>query len=313
MIVFTLKRMAWAIVILWAVVTLVFFLLNLIGDPAVAQLGPRAQAVQLQDFRKKHGLDRPLWQRYQNLLGSLGHGDFGTSFRDDRPVMETIATRLPRTLLLAALAMGIELLLGLGVGIVAARFRGTSIDGSIMALAFAGISTPSFIWGLLFLEVVAFRLGWFPVGGYGWGFWEHLRHAILPAFTLAIIGSATYARIMRSELIESLGQDYIRTARAKGAGQARTLMVHGVRNALLPVVTMVGLQLPFLVSGAIITESIFSWPGMGRLAVESIYKPDFPMITAIVIISCAMVQLGNLLADISVAALDPRVRLRATR
>jgi len=307
---YLIRRVLWTIFVLWAVTTVVFFLLNLVGDPAVAQLGPRAQASQIQEFRKRHGLDRPLLVRYAILLKNLAQGDLGRSFRDEQPVIETIRTRIPRTLLLGLMSTLMELTIGLAIGIVAARFKHTWFDASFMTLAFLGISTPSFIWGLFFLDAVAFRLGWFPVGGYGIGFWDHLYHAILPSFTLAIIGAATYARMMRSELIEVLQEDYIRTARAKGASDVRAVLIHGVRTALLPIVTMIGLQLPFLVSGAIITESIFSWPGMGKLAVESIYTPDFPMITAIVIIGCVLVQLGNLLADLSVAALDPRVRFQ---
>ncbi len=309
MIQYLIKRVFWAVFVLWAVVSVVFVLLNMIGDPAMAQLGPRAQASQVEAFRHAHGLDKPLHMRYFKLMNDLAHGHLGDSFRDHRPVWETIKTRLPRTALLGGLAMLIELHVGLLIGLIAAALKRTVVDRTLMAVSFLGVSTPSFIWGLFLLDVVAFRLGWFPVGGLGVGFTDQMRHALLPAITLAILGASNYARMMRSELLDILNQDYIRTARAKGAGPLRTLILHATPNAMLPIITMIGMQLPMLVSGAIVTETIFSWPGMGRLAIESIYTPDFPMVLAIVIIACVMVQVGNLLADLGVAAIDPRVRL----
>jgi peptide/nickel transport system permease protein len=305
---FLLRRFAWALFVLWVVVSLVFVLVNVIGDPAHATLGEKANAEQVTAFRKKHGLDRPLPERYVGYLGSLVTLDLGTSYQDGRPVADLIATRLPRTLLLGSMTLVIELLLGLGIGIAAALHRQRWPDTLVMTLSLVGLSAPTFVTGLLFLGYFAVRLNWFPVGGYGAGAWDHVVHALLPAFTLAITGVATYARVMRGELIEALESDHVRAARARGLGPVRVVLSHGVRNALLPVVTMLGISLRVLVSGAIVTESIYAWPGMGRLAVESISGLDLPVVMGIVFVASCVVQLGNLLADTAVAALDPRVR-----
>jgi peptide/nickel transport system permease protein len=303
------RRVGWAILVVFAALTLVFFLVNGIGDPAVATLGPRANEAQLQQFRVEHGLDKPLPVQYLAYVANVARGDLGTSFRDNQPVMSVIATRLPRTLQLGAMAMGFELIIGLGLGIFAATRRNTLWDTATMSLTFLGISAPTFVTGPILLFVFAFLYGWFPVGGYGVDAWDHVWHAVLPAFTLAIIGAATYARLMRGEMVETLRADYIRTARAKGAGGARIVFGHAVRNAMLPIAVLMGLQLTTLVSGAILTETIFAWPGMGRLAIESISALDAPMVMGVVLITSATVQLGNLLGDLGVAALDPRIRL----
>jgi peptide/nickel transport system permease protein len=308
MLLFVVKRLAWALLVLWLVMSGVFLLVHVIGDPARAALGEKAGPAQLEAFRHKHGLDQPLDERYSQYLVSLATLDLGTSYQDEEPVLSLIMGRLPRTLLLGAMALLFELTLGLSVGIAAALRRNTWFDTGIMALAIVGISMPTFVTGLWFLSYFAFRLGLFPVGGYGVGFVDHLWHGILPALTLAIVGAATYARVMRGEMIEALGSDYVRTARAKGLSNPRIVLLHAGRNALLPIVTMVGVSLRILVSGAIITEAIFGWPGMGRLAVEAISGLDLPVVMGIVFVACTAVQLGNVLADIAVAALDPRVR-----
>ena len=239
----------------------------------------------------------------------LLQGELGRSFRDNEPVLRVIGHRLPRTLLLSGMAMGFELVFGLLLGTLAALRRGTLLDTGFMGMAFLGISIPSFVSGPIVLMVFAFRLGWFPIGGYGVGPWDHVFHGLLPALVMAVIGAATYARVMRSEMIETMQADYIRTARAKGLGPVSVVVKHGVRNAMLPIVTMLGLSLPFLVNGAIITETIFNWPGMGRLVIESIAALDVPMIMGVVLIVAIVVQIGNLLADIAVGLLDPRIRL----
>lgn len=303
------KRLLWGVFVTWAVVTIVFLLVNAIGDPATATLGARAHPAQIAAFNREFHLDRPLPARYASYLVGIVHGDLGVSFRDKQPVGTVIATRLPRTALLGVIAMFFELLIGLTIGVLAAVKRNTWFDSGAMGASFFGISAPTYVTGLLFLEYVAFRLGWFPVGGYGVSFPDHVYHALLPAFTLAIFGAATYARLTRSEMIDTLRTDYVRTARAKGVSESRAVLGHAMRNALLPIVTLLGLDLSILVSGAIITESIYAWPGMGRLAIESIYALDMPLIMGVVIVACVTVQVGNLLADLAVAALDPRVRL----
>jgi peptide/nickel transport system permease protein len=302
------RRLLRGILVVWVSITLVFMIAHGAGDPARAMLGPRAHAQQLEAFRRRHGLDRPVLERYFRYIGGVVRGDLGRSMRDAQPVAEVIATRLPRTILLGAFALLLELVLGIGIGVLAALLRQGPLDTLAMALAYLGVSAPTFLTGLVFLQIFAFRLGWFPVGGYGVDVAEHLRHALLPAFTLAIVGAATYARIMRSEMIETLRQDFVRTARAKGLSPAAVVR-HAFRHALLPIVTLVGLSMPLLVSGALITETVYAWPGVGRLAFESITTGDVPMILGVVLIASIAVQLGNLGADLAIAWLDPRVRL----
>ena len=308
MISFLVRRLLAAVFVLWVVMSGVFVLVNVVGDPARAALGEKASAEQLEGFRKKHGLDRPVTERYGAYLVDLATLELGQSYQDGVPVTELIVRRLPRTLLLGALAITFELVIGLLIGAFAALRRKSWFDTGVMAMSFVGISMPSFVVGLWFLDYFAFRLGWFPIGGYGVGLLDNVRHAILPALTLAVIGAATYARLMRSELIEALKSDYVRAARAKGLSWARVVTVHATRNALLPIVTLLSVSLRVLVSGAVITESIFAWPGMGRLAVEAISGLDLPVILGIVFVACAVVQVGNILADLTIVALDPRLR-----
>ena len=331
MIRFITKRLGWAVFVVFAALSSVFLMLFAIGDPCRSSLGPQARQEQIAQCQAEWGYDEPVLAQYLSYMGvgrcvrrnatdeggeqraycGLLQGDLSKSMSHREAVGEVLLTRLPRTLLLGAIAMTFELSFGLIIGVLAAVRRNTWFDTGFMATAFVGISAPSFLTGLLFLDWIAFRLGWFPVGGYGVTNWDHVYSAILPAFTLAIIGAATYARIMRGEMIETLRSDYIRTARAKGVGPVSTVVKHAVRNALLPIVTMMGMNLTLLVSGAVITEKIYAWPGMGSLAVESIYNVDLFTVMGIVLFASLTVQGGNLLADIAVASLDPRVRLEA--
>ncbi len=306
-------RLLRSVFVIWAAMTLVFVMTNLIGDPAIASLGPNARAEQIEQYRVRHGLDRPFVVQYLDYVAHAARGDLGRSFRDEQPVMEVILTRLPRTALLGAMALCFEVLLGVSLGVLAALRRHRSADTFAMGLAFLGVSAPTFLTGLIFLQVFAFRLGLFPVGGYGVGFWDHLRHGILPAFTLAIVGAATYARLVRGEMIETLSSDYVRTAKMKGLDARRVVLGHALRNALLPAVTLAGLSLPLLVSGAIITESLYDWPGMGRLAIEAIHALDVPMLLGIVLIASIAVQVGNLGAELVISVIDPRVKFGAPR
>jgi peptide/nickel transport system permease protein len=317
-----LKRLGIGIVVVYLALSSVWVLCNVIGDPARAILGPQASPEVVQNWRVDHGIsrrieheggrveivDRPLLERYFEYFGGLLVGDLQLSWRDDQPVLGVIGTRLPRTLLLSGMALCFEIAFGLILGTLAALRRGTLLDTGFMGLAFLGISLPTFVTGPIFLLVLGFRLGWFPIGGYGHGFWDHVYHGILPAFTIAIIGAATYARVMRSEMIETMQADYIRTARAKGLHPFQVVVGHGVRNAMLPIVTLMGLSFPILVSGALITEQIYNWTGMGRLAIESISTYDIPMIMGVCLFAAVFVQIGNLLADVGVGLLDPRVR-----
>ncbi len=323
---YVIRRFAFALLSLGLVVSLVFALTFAAGDPARAALGQRATPQQLEDFRKKHGLDHPIHHQLGAYIGvseclrdpeepnrptycGVLQGDFGESYIHHEPVADAIGRRLPRTLLLGVMTMFIELLLGIGAGILAAVNRNRWEDLTVLSATFLAISVPTIVSGPLALAFFSFRLGWFPVGGYGATPWDHIVHAILPATVLALGGTATYARIMRGELIEVLGQDHVRTARAKGAGPLRVLFVHGVRNAMLAVVTLIGLSLPALVSGAIITEKIFGWPGLGSLTIEAIQSLDAPVVMAVVLMFGVAVQVGNFVADVALALLDPRVRL----
>ena len=307
---FVARRVAAAVLVLWIVMTGVFMLVNVVGDPARAALGARASPAQLESFRKKHALDQPLGARYAGFVAGLATLDLGRSYQDEQPVAGLIARRLPRTLLLGGMAIALEVSLGLGLGIVAALRRGTWIDTVVMACTFLGRSVPSFLLGMWLLGYAAFRLGWFPIGGYGDTGWDHVWHAFLPALTLALVGAATYARLLRSELVDALRSDYVRTARAQGLTELRVVLVHAGRNALLPVIALLGASLRLTVSGAVIIETVFGWPGMGRLAVESITGLDLPVVLGIVFVACAVVQVGNLVADLASFALDPRLSRR---
>ena len=328
---FIVQRALWGLLVVMSVVTLVFFLIFVAGDPAVTILGPQARAEQIADFKAKKGLDQPVARQFLSYLGILPcvrrdspkyeredgsrgfcgvlQGDLGESYSHHESVADVIGHRLPRTLLLAAMAILFELIIGLTAGIIAALRRNRWTDTSIMFATFVGISLPTYVTGPIALLLFAFLLGWFPFGGYGVDPLDHIYHALLPSLILAVAGAATYARVMRGELIETLRHDHVRTARAKGMPPRRVVVRHAIRNALLPVVTLIGLSLPFLVGGAIITEKIFAWPGLGLLTIESINSLDAPVIMAVVLMFGVAVQLGNLLADIAVAALDPRIRL----
>ncbi len=331
MIQFIAQRVLWGLLVVMTVVTLVFFLIFVAGDPAVTILGPQARAEQIADFKAKKGLDRPVTEQFLSYLGlapcirkdsskyerddgsrgfcGILQGDLGESYSHHESVADVIGHRLPRTLLLASMAVLFELLIGLTAGIIAALRRNRWSDTMIMFATFVGISLPTYVTGPIALLLFAFLLGWFPFGGYGVDAVDHVYHALLPSLILAIAGAATYARIMRGELIETMRHDHVRTAKAKGMSRSGVIIKHAVRNAMLPVVTLIGLSLPFLVGGAIITEKIFAWPGLGLLTIESIESLDAPVIMAVVLMFGVAVQVGNLLADIAVAALDPRIRL----
>jgi peptide/nickel transport system permease protein len=323
------KRLLWGLFVVFAVLTIVFFVINGIGDPARSTLGPNAGPQQIAAFKRRHGFDEPILAQYGSWLGvipcvregapefehgercGLLQGNLQESLQHQDSVTATIGYRLPRTLLLGTMALLFELLLGLFVGVMASLRKGSWFDTGFMSIAFLGISLPSYVTGPIFLLTLAGTWGLFPVGGYGVGFWDHVYHGLLPAFTLAILGAAQYARVMRNEMIETMRMDFIRTAHAKGVPERKVVLRHGLRNALLPIVTMIGLSMPTLVSGAIISEVVFAWPGMGSLAIQSITGLDVFTVMGVVLIFAVMVQIGNLLADIAVAQLDPRVRLGA--
>lgn len=308
MIVYLARRLAWMLVVLGLVASVTFFGALSLGDPVTTLAGPHASARDRAYIRTYYHLDRPRLVQYGYYMRNLARGDLGQSFRYHRPVTHLVAERLPRTLLLGLMTLAIEFGVGLAVGTLAAVKRGTRVEAAVLGATFLGISLPTFLSGKLCLLLFAYWLGWFPIGGYGDGLFDHVRHGVLPAFVLGLLGTAYEARLVRNELVETLQADYVRTARAKGVGPFAVVAKHALRNALLPVVTSLGLSFGALFSGAIITEQIFAWPGLGRLAFESVAGFDVPVIMGTVLVASTGILAGNLLADLGYAALDPRIR-----
>ena len=305
---FLLRRLGWSLLVLWFVATVTFFASLRVGDPVVTLAGPHASARDREYIRRYYHLDDPPAVQYARYLGRVAHGDFGQSFRYRQPVRTLVAQRLPRTLLLGAMALAFELFFGILAGTVAALRRGTRTESLVLGATVVGISTPTFLSGKLLLVVVAYHWGLFPIGGYGTGALDHVWHAALPAMTLGLLGTAWQARLVRGELVEVLQTDYVRTARAKGLSEFAVVVRHALRNALMPVLTSLGLSFGGLFSGAIVTEAIFAWPGLGRLAFEAITGLDLPVMMATVLLASTGIVFGNLLTDLLYAALDPRIR-----
>lgn len=288
-------------------ITLLVFLLNAaaLGDPARAALGQRADAETLERLRRDYALDRPLPARYLAWLGRLARGDLGQSFREQRPVLDVLLERVPATARLALAATLISVLLGVSVGALSALRPGSALDHLLMAGAVLGISTPVFWLGMMLALVFGVTLGWLPVSGYGDG---STRHLVLPALTLGALHTGTVARMTRSSLLEVVRQDYMATARAKGLPERIVLLKHGLRNALIPVVTVVGIGLADLLVGAPLTETVFAWPGLGRLLVAAVGQRDLPVVMGAVLVFALVYVLGNLIVDLAYAAVDPRTR-----
>lgn len=291
-------------------ITLLVFLLSAvaIGDPARAAMGQRADPAVLEQVRKDWALDRPLPARYVAWMGRLVTGDLGLSFREQRPVVDVIVERFPATARLAVAATVISLVLGVAIGALAAIRPGSALDHLLMAAAVLGISTPVFWLGMMLSLVFAVTLGWLPVAGYGDGNFAHL---ILPAITLGALQTGTVARMTRSSLLEVIRQDYVQTARSKGLRESTVLLKHALRNALIPVVTVVGIGLANLLVGAPLTETVFAWPGLGRLLVAAVGQRDVPVVMASVLVFAFVYVLGNLLVDLAYLAIDPRTRREA--
>ena len=287
-------------------VTMVTFALAFLmpADPVRQIAGRNATPETVESIRHQLGLDRPVPEQYATYLGHLAQGDLGHSYIQKTDVGQLIMSRLPATLLLMLGAIFFELAIGIPLGILAAARRGKA-DRAIMILAFAGVSTPQFVVGLVLLYLLAYLAGWFPMSGYG-----SLGHLILPALTLGIGGGGWYARILRSSLVEVLRQDYIRTARAKGLSERAVVIVHALRNALLPVVAMVGLDIGTFMGGAVVVESVYGWPGIGQLAWQAIQRLDIPIIMGVTLVAAIAIVIGNLIADLVTPLIDPRIRLR---
>jgi peptide/nickel transport system permease protein len=286
------------------VVTLVFFLVHLIpGDPVELMLGETASRADLSQLRADLGLDRPLGEQYARFLRGCVRGDLGRSFFYRKPVFEVIAGALPATMVLAAAAMAVSLLIALPVGVIAAVRRDRLTDRLAMLGSLLGVSMPNFWLGPMLIILFSFRLGWLPVSG-----WEGAASLVLPAVTLGTALAAILARMTRASMLDVLREDYLRTARAKGVRERTVIARHGLRNALLPVVTIVGLQFGALLSGAVITENVFAWPGIGTLLIQAITARDYPLVQGCVLVIALCYVAVNFLTDALYAVIDPRVR-----
>ncbi|MDQ0511873.1 ABC transporter permease [Ancylobacter amanitiformis] len=298
------RRLTQAALILLGVAAITFVLLYALpADPAVLLAGRNATPQTVANIRHQLGLDLPLPVQFWNYIVHLLQGDLGRSFNQKTAVAPLILARLPATLTLMAAGIAIEVMIGLTLGVIAAVRRDGAIDRLVMTLSFVGVSTPQFLVALLLLYVFAATLGWFPMSGYGTP-----AHLVLPAFTLGILGAGWYARIVRSAMIDVLGQDYVRTAHAKGVPAARVVLRHALPNALLPVIAMIGIDIGQFMSGAVVVEAVFGWPGIGQLAWQAIQQVDIPIIMGVTLVSALAIVLGNLLADLIAPFIDPRIR-----
>jgi ABC-type dipeptide/oligopeptide/nickel transport system permease component len=301
-----LRRTLLLIPILFAVITIVFAFLRLIpGDPVEAMLGESARAADVAAMRKELLLDQPLLKQYFHYLGGVFRGDLGNSWNTRVPVASAIMTRLPATLELAVGGMTIAILIAFPLGILAAKSVNRWPDRIAMVMAVAASAIPHFWLAPLLILLFSIYLGWFPVSGTGTPL-----HAILPSLTLGLALAAILVRMIRSSMLEELQSDYIRTARAKGTSERAILWKHALPNALLPVLTILGLQFGSLLTGAIITETIFSWPGIGRLLIQAIYSRDYPLVQGCILIFAVLYAFVNLLVDILYGALDPRIQFK---
>lgn len=298
-----LVRLGTALLVLLCTATVSFFLVRLSGDPVKQLLPPDATAHQETVLRASLGLNRPLFTQYLDFLWGLPRLDFGNSLFYNEPVRTVLADRLPATLQLAGAALVVTLVVAVPAGIFAAMRRGRACDRGVMTGVLLGQSTPPFWVGILLILVFAVGLHVLPASGYG-----TFANLVLPSVTLAVYSVAVVARLLRSSLIDVLSSDHIRTARAKGFGPVEVVLRHGLRNASLPVITVVGLEVGSLLGGAILTEQVFSWPGVGQLTIEAISKRDFPLVQATVLFFAATFVVVNLLVDLSYSFLDPRVR-----
>ena len=305
MLTYIVRRVLVALPTLLGVATVVFSLLRLLpGDPASVIAGPTATPETIQNIREQLGLTMPLWQQYLAFLGRLLRGDLGISTRTGSPVVEEIFTRAPYTVELAVTSLVLAILFGVTAGVIAATRRSSGTDLGISGGAVFGVSMPTYWLGLMLIIVFAVRLRVLPAAGADRG----VLSLILPAITLALFSMGLVARQTRSAMLEVLGQDFVRTARAKGATRFTVLTRHALRNALLPVVTTIGLQFGALLGGAVLTESVFAWPGVGRLLVDSISSRDYPVVQGVVLLLSVSFIAINLLTDLVYAYVDPRIR-----
>lgn len=300
---YVIRRLARSLVALWGVSTIVFIVLRLSGDPAVLLLPQEASVEDVLRLRQDLGLDDPFLVQYLRFLGSSARGDFGESLRHREPAMALVVSHLWATIELSLAAFGIALLVAVPIGILAAVKPNSFYDHAVLTLTLLGQSAPTFWIGIMLILTFGLGLRWFPIGGRG--SWSHL---VLPAITLGAFAMASIARLTRSAMLEVIRLDYINTARAKGLRESRVIWKHALKNAAIPVVTIMGLQFGALLGGAVVTETVFSWPGIGRLAVQGIYNRDYPVVQATVFIAAVFFVAINCVVDLLYTVLDPRIR-----
>lgn len=302
---YVLQRLLLAILVIWGVSIITFFLTFLSGDPAVLMLPPDATAERVAQFRQEWGFDRPLIVQYGSFMLRALQGDLGTSLRHGTPALPLIAERLPATFQLTLTAMAIAILLAIPLGVLSATNRGKIVDLLAMAVALLGQAVPNFWLAIMAILFFAVTLGWLPTSGRGtW------LHVVMPAGVLATGLMALLTRITRSSMLEILSEDYVRTARAKGLTRWAVLSRHALRNALIPLVTVIGLQFGYILGGAVVVETVFTWPGVGLFTIQAITNRDYPVVQAAVLILSTAVVLINLLVDLLYGLLDPRIRVR---
>ena len=298
------RRLGYSLLSLFLLSVTIFFFVRVTGDPAVLLVEPGASKADLDAVRHQFGLDRPLLVQYVSFMASLLRGDFGQSFYYRTPVFELYLSRLPNSLLLAAAAMAFSLLIGIPSGILAAVRVGRFWDSAGKIFALLGLSLPSFWVGLVMILFFSVYLGWLPSSGSG-----TVLHVLMPAFALGWYFAAAHMRLTRSSMLEVLGSEYVKLARLKGLPEALVIAKHAFKNALIPVLTLAGINLVIMVNVAVVVETVFAWPGIGRLLYEGISFRDFPVVQAVVIMSGAMIVIVNLLVDVLYAVIDPRIRL----
>ncbi len=300
------QRVLQSALILLGVAVITFALLYALpADPAVMIAGRSATAKTVANIRHELGLDQPLLIQFWHYLTGLLQGDLGRSYAQKTEVETLILARLPATLILMAAGIAVEVTLGLVLGMVAALKRGGFIDRAVMTASFVGVSAPQFVVALVLLYIFAVTLGWFPMSGFGTP-----AHIVLPALTLGVLGAGWYARMVRSAMIDVLNQDYIRTANAKGLSARRVVLRHALPNALLPIIAMIGIDIGQFMSGVVVVEAVYGWPGIGQLAWQAIQQVDIPIIMGVTLVSALAIVMGNLLADIIAPLVDPRIRSR---
>lgn len=302
---YVLKRLIYAVFVIFCVVTIVFFLTRLSGDPARLMAAPDASDEEILELREALGLNKPLIVQYGEYLIRAVQGDFGMSYRHGEPAMQLVLDRLPMTMRLSGMALLIALLVALPLGLIAAVYRDSVLDQAAMTLSLFGQSFPTFWMGIMLILIFSETLRWLPTSGTG-----GIEYMILPAVTLSFQTTANVTMLLRSSMLEVLGTDYIRTARAKGVQERGVIVAHALRNAALPVITAISLQIGPMLGGAVVTETVFAYPGMGRLAVQAINNRDFTVVQAFVVVMAVIIVSINLITDLIYTVVDPRIKLK---